>query len=484
MYFERIASSGPSIKKFENEEAFNTYLENHPNTPAGTQFLIKDSNTVLYYNGTDAKTMTDVMVFDTKDDLDAYIADTTNTLNEGLIFLIKQAGASPYWWNGSELVAFKTNLENFSTSDDVNTAIANATEDMATKTGVETLENKTLTNAKFTNNQFKTADGTYTITIPTGKTTTLATTNSTEILYNKTLSTAKFYNSRFYHYTTGNTITIPDAGKATTMVLAAGAQTVLDKKLSGAKFLDNQFKTADDSYTITIPSTADATLATTDDITTATDDMATKTGVEILTNKTLSNVKFGSNQFKTTSGYTLMFPNSTTDTLVGVATTQTLINKTLTGVKFTSNQFKTTGNYVITIPNTGNATLATTDDLPAISSTDHYPTIETNVIDKSTSFIKCTTVVMGAMKLVYIKATLNTALISSSDDTHIDLTLFPAGTFPAPKEDVQLHRSLAPTVAVINTVDLKADGSVYVAGYASSSETANVVCSTFYVIDA
>ena len=152
-----------------------------------TQSALADVSSNLSALETRVNGIQPARVFDTKADMDTWLANSANTasLVIGTNLFIKALDVPDYWWNGtsaSELETAKTDLTN-----------------CATLSGTEELTNKTLTSPTIntptiTNPTLKDSSTSYKLTVPTLSTTdVIATTEGTQTLKNKTLtSTCSF----------------------------------------------------------------------------------------------------------------------------------------------------------------------------------------------------------------------------------------------------------------------------------------------------
>ena len=326
-------------------------------------------------------------VFSSKSDLDTWISAHQSRVKAGELFLIQDTTSSCYWWDGSRLVEWKAGS---TTPIDLT--------DYVTKTGEETLTNKTFHGTQIQNlglnysNAFKvTRAGSSTVVyarIPTDANYCyLVNTSGTQRLTNKQFSSyCKIADGTLFSKDAG-TITFPNPASGETVTLATtddipsidlsnyvtleGRQTLSNKTLtSSCKLYTNRLQ-SQSGGDIIFPDTTTGTSLT----------LATRVGVETIKNKTfegsayiIDNIAY-SEAFKikrasysnTTS---VRFPDTGTVNLVSTTAAQTLGNKTLGNTcKIGQSTLLSASGGVITFPDPSSgstSTLATTADIAGI----------------------------------------------------------------------------------------------------------------------
>ena len=238
-------------------------------------------------------------VFPTKAALDTYISEHQTELKEGQTFLIKDTTSSCYWWDGSRLVEWKAGS---TTPIDLT--------DYVTKTGEETLTNKTFHGTQIQNLGLN-------------------------------------YSNAFKVTRAGSSTVIPMDANYCYLVNTTGSQRLTNKQFTGyCKIVDGTLFSKD-AGVIAFPNPASgetSTIATTDDITTAISNIdlssyVTKTGVETISHKTLEGALYSNSngdyvkafQIKPSSNlnvYSTYIPTGESY-LVDLDTAQTLSNKAL-----------------------------------------------------------------------------------------------------------------------------------------------------------
>ena len=173
--------------------------------------------------------------------------------------------------------------------------------------------------------------------------------DSTQTLTNKTL-TSPIISGTNTSITNIGTLSIRDASAAFDVTLAANSSTALTAgrtltldmvdaartvKLGGNLTLANNFTTVGNAITLTVSGVTSVTVPTTGTL-------ATLTGEETFTNKTLTSPVIGT----IVNTGTLTLP-TTTDTIVGRTTTDTLSNKTLTLPKINDTSSDHTYNFAV-----------------------------------------------------------------------------------------------------------------------------------------
>ena len=249
--------------------------------------------------------MQPAQVFDTLADMQTWLANSANTTNLpiGTNLFIRALDVPDYWWDGT-------------TAQQLETAKANLT-NVVTQTGTETLTNKTITDPILKDSS---TDYSLTVPTLTENTTIATrawvedqnyltqhqslsdyvTKTGTESLSNKTLSnttitgnTTRLVNNQLIANNGVDTIRFPSSARANIIHLVGDndTQTLYNKTLS-APILKNASSSS--TYTLTMPTlTESTTIATTKDLTNYAasnhthTQYATKTGTETLSNKTI-----------------------------------------------------------------------------------------------------------------------------------------------------------------------------------------------------
>ena len=331
----------------------NTYTLSLP-TKAGTVALTSDITSATSSLATKAELntvssnvsglenrvdgMLPAQVFDTVADMDAWLANPANTENlpVGTNLYIRALDVPDYWWDGTSAQELETSKVNIT--------------DAATKTGTETLTNKTITDPIL-----KDSSTSYTLKVPTlSENTTIATA--------KDLTGYASTNHTHSQYLTSH----QDLSNYATLT---GTETLTNKSLTEPTFTSGTFKhiTSTITYNHSLPlnSSTLVDLTATQTLRNKTLDSTTITGSQT---RLVGNILISDNGTDMIYIDDTVGDNTNTIRLITQYATQALYNKTL----HTPILKDASTSYTLRVPTLSeNTTIATAKDLTGYATTSH-----------------------------------------------------------------------------------------------------------------